>query len=104
MLRTSARSRRRVAAATPDAKLAGSLHPLASSTIGKHVGGTPPEEKSTHQRGCKRDADAREFLSRNGRGNLLAVDQHAVAVEYDHDSPRQRSAALTSIQTHRITE
>jgi hypothetical protein len=44
MLRSSARSRRRVTAATPDAKLAGSLRPLAASTMANISSGRRPKK------------------------------------------------------------
>ena len=63
----------------------------------EHIGRSATDEVTGHELWRDRHAGAREFLRSNRCRNLLAVDQHPVAIEDDHASPTQHPAGLRRI-------
>ena len=102
MARNSARMRRIVAAATVAPKFVRQLALGHGLDRGEHVGRPAAEEIAAHQLGRDRHAGAREFLRRNRRRDLLAVNEHAVAIEDDHGCPPRpvRVCTLRSPTNH----
>ena len=97
MARSSARRRLIVAAATMAPKFGGQLALGRGLDRREHVGGPAPEEIAGHQFGRHRNADAREFLRRNRGRDLLAVDQHTIAIKDDHGSPGASAPSGTAL-------
>jgi hypothetical protein len=85
MARSSARKRASVAAARAAPKLTGSLQRVRFDAS-EHVGGAAPGEIASHEFGGNRNSRARKFVGGSRRGDLFAVDQHAVAIKDDHGS------------------
>jgi hypothetical protein len=82
-LRAQARQRcRREGGAEIDRQLAAGGRFDAS----EHVGGAAPGEIASHEFGGNRNSRARKFVGGSRRGDLFAVDQHAVAIKDDHGS------------------
>ena len=56
--------------------------------IGEHVGGPPAGEEARDDLGGHRNARARQLCAATLASDRFAVNQHAIAVENDHPSPR----------------
>src|SRR3569623_2010331 len=64
-----------------------------------HVGGTPAGEVARDDLRRQRKARAHEFLRSHLRGERLAVDQNAVAIEDDHKGPPISAGCSACLQT-----
>jgi hypothetical protein len=61
---------------------------VAASTRAKHVGWAAPEEVAGDELGRDRNADAYELVGSDRRRDRFAIDQHPVAIEDEHETPR----------------
>ena len=102
--RSSARSRRSVAAARIAAKFGGSLRWVAASMSASMSLGRRPVKKRATTSGDTAKAGARQLLGRHGGDNRLAVDQTPLQSKMNTGGPRfgRRSANVRIARAIRV--